>query len=322
MFSELFKMDELPPVRGRYSQDVPIGTNGWFRAGGGADVLFKPADQEDLIEFLRACPGHIPVTTFGVLSNSIIRDGGVPGVVVRLGRGFAEIDQEGKDTLVAGAAALDFNVAISAARFQIAGLEFLSGIPGTIGGALRMNAGAYGTETKDVLQEACYVDRAGQLVHCTAEELDMSYRHCGAPQDAIFLYAKLKGHAGNTEEIEGRIAEIKAKREETQPVKARTGGSTFANPSAEELAAAGLPEDMKVWQLIDNVGGRGLIVGGAQMSEKHCNFMINTGEATAQDLEDLGEEIRRRVLQEFGITLRWEIRRIGRPHNNRNVLLQ
>ncbi len=200
-----------------------------------------------------------------------------PGVVVRLGREFADIEQDGDIGLTVGAAALDINVAISAARNNIAGLEFLSGIPGSIGGALRMNAGAYGTEIKDVLSEACYVDRAGQLAHVTPEEMGMSYRHNDTPLDVIFLYAKLQGEKGVQSEIEGRMAEIKAKRSESQPIKSKTGGSTFANPTEDELAEAGLPSDMKVWQLIDKVGGRGLTIGGAQMSEKHCNFMINIG---------------------------------------------
>lgn len=322
MFADILKIEELPLVRGRYTENAPLGQFSWFRTGGTADVMFKPADQDDLVDFLRGCPGHIPVMVTGVLSNTIIRDGGVPGVVVRLGREFADIEQDGDIGLTVGAAALDINVAISAARNNIAGLEFLSGIPGSIGGALRMNAGAYGTEIKDVLSEACYVDRAGQLAHVTPEEMGMSYRHNDTPLDVIFLYAKLQGEKGVQSEIEGRMAEIKAKRSESQPIKSKTGGSTFANPTEDELAEAGLPSDMKVWQLIDKVGGRGLTIGGAQMSEKHCNFMINIGDATSQNLEDLGEEIRRRVFDDVGVKLRWEIKRVGRPDNNRNVLLQ
>lgn len=322
MFADILKIEELPLVRGRYTENAPLGQFSWFRTGGTADVMFKPADQDDLVDFLRGCPGHIPVMVTGVLSNTIIRDGGVPGVVVRLGREFADIEQDGDIGLTVGAAALDINVAISAARNNIAGLEFLSGIPGSIGGALRMNAGAYGTEIKDVLSEACYVDRAGQLAHATPEEMGMSYRHNDTPLDVIFLYAKLQGEKGVQSEIEGRMAEIKAKRSESQPIKSKTGGSTFANPTEDELAEAGLPSDMKVWQLIDKVGGRGLTIGGAQMSEKHCNFMINIGDATSQNLEDLGEEIRRRVFDDVGVKLRWEIKRVGRPDNNRNVLLQ
>ncbi len=322
MFADVLKIDELPPVRGRYTENAPLGQFSWFRTGGTADVMFKPADQDDLVDFLRACPGHIPVMVTGVLSNTIIRDGGVPGVVIRLGKDFAEIEQDGETGLTAGAAALDLNVAVAAARYNIAGLEFFSGIPGSIGGALRMNAGAYGTETKDVLKKACYVDRAGQLVHVTPDEMGMRYRHTDAPLDAIFLYAKFEGESGNKDEIEALMSEIKAKRSETQPIKSKTGGSTFANPTEDELSEAGLPTDMKVWQLIDKAGGRGLTIGGAQMSEKHCNFMINIGGATSQDLEDLGEEIRRRVLDDSAIKLRWEIKRVGRPDNNRNVLLQ
>ena len=185
-----------------------------------------------------------------------------------------------------------------------------------------MNAGAYGTETKDVLVEAVYLDRAGQIIHAKTDDLNMSYRHSGAPSDAMFIRGIFKGERGETPQIEARISEIKARRAETQPIKSQTGGSTFANPKPEELAAAKLPEDMKVWQLIDKVGGRGFKVGGAQMSELHCNFMINTGDASAQDLEDLGEEMRRRVYDDSGINLRWEIRRLGRPDNAHNVLLQ
>lgn len=323
MLSDLKLMDieDLPPVRGRYSENAPLGQVGWFRAGGTAEVLFKPADREDLIEFLQACPAHIPVTTLGVLSNTIVRDAGVPGVVIRLGREFTEIEQDG-DQISVGAAALDMNVALKTAEMGLAGLEFLSGIPGSIGGALRMNAGAYGTETKDVLVQATYVDRAGVITHATAEEMGMSYRHSDAPYDAIFLEAIFKGEQGNQESIEARIAEIKARRAETQPIKSRTGGSTFANPTEAELEEAGIASGTKVWQLIDSVGGRGLMIGGAQMSELHCNFMINTGEASAQDLENLGEEIRKRVYETHGIALRWEIRRIGMPSREHNKLLQ
>jgi len=316
------KIEDLPPVRGRYTEDAPLGTFGWFRTGGTADILFKPADEEDLIDFLKACPTHIPVTPIGVLSNTIIRDNGVPGVVVRFGRGFTDIEQEDETVLQIGAAALDLNAAITSARLGIAGLEFFSGIPGSIGGALRMNAGAYGTETKDVLVEAVYLDRAGQIIHAKTDDLNMTYRHSGAPSDAMFIRGIFKGERGETPQIEARISEIKARRAETQPIKSQTGGSTFANPKPEELAVAKLPEDMKVWQLIDKVGGRGFKIGGAQMSELHCNFMINTGDATAQDLEDLGEEMRRRVYDDSGIILRWEIRRLGRPDNAHNVLLQ
>ncbi|MGB1077682.1 MAG: UDP-N-acetylmuramate dehydrogenase [Bdellovibrionales bacterium] len=304
-------LDQLPKVRGRYSEDAALGSVGWFRTGGSAEILYKPADREDLQDFLKGCPKAVPVMTLGVLSNTIVRDGGVKGVVVRLGRDFADIKNDGDNIISAGAVALDVNVALKSAQFGIGGLEFLSGIPGSIGGALRMNAGAYGTETKDVLLEAQYVDRSGNFVTATPEDLKMTYRHTQTPEGAIFVGARFQGFSDEKENIERKISEIKTRRAESQPIKSKTGGSTFANPDAEELVKAGLPEDMRVWQLIDKVGGRGLMIGGAQMSEKHCNFMINTGTATAKDLENLGEEIKRRVFEDTGIMLRWEIRRIG-----------
>ena len=300
----------LPEVRGRYTENAALGEKGWFRCGGSADVLFKPADQDDLQHFLNNCPAEIPVHIFGALSNSIIRDGGLRGVVIRFGREFSDITVEG-DLLTAGALALDANVAQVAADNGLGGLEFFSGIPGSIGGALRMNAGCYGTETKDVLVSCEAMDRQGNLYRLTPDQMGMTYRHIDVPEDYIFLRAVFKGTPENAEDVKARIAEIKTKREDSQPIREKTGGSTFANPSAAELSKAGLSEDTKVWQLIDNVGGRGLKIGGAQMSEKHCNFMINTGSTSASDLETLGEEIRSRVADRYGITLRWEIRRIG-----------
>ena len=300
----------LPEVRGRYSEDASLGSKSWFRCGGTADVLFKPEDAEDLAYFLKNCPADVPVHVFGVLSNTIIRDGGLRGVVIRFGREFADIKADGNKINV-GALALDAQVAQVAAENGIAGLEFFSGIPGSIGGALRMNAGCYGTETKDVLLECQALDRQGNLHVLKPEDMGMTYRHVEVPEDYIFISAIFQGKQGKPEEVKAHIAEIKDKREGSQPIREKTGGSTFANPSATELTKAGLPEDTKVWQLIDQVGGRGLQIGGAQMSEKHCNFMINTGNATAQDLEELGEEIRRRVAEKYGITLRWEIKRIG-----------
>lgn len=300
----------LPEVRGRYTENAALGEKGWFRCGGSADVLFKPADQDDLQHFLKNCPADIPVHIFGALSNSIIRDGGLRGVVIRFGREFSDITVDG-NLLTAGALALDANVAQVATDNGLGGLEFFSGIPGSIGGALRMNAGCYGTETKDVLVSCEAMDRQGNLHRLTPDQMGMTYRHIDVPEDYIFLCAVFKGTPEKAEEVKVRIAEIKTKREESQPIREKTGGSTFANPSAAELSKAGLSEDIKVWQLIDNVGGRGLEIGGAQMSEKHCNFMINTGSASASDLEALGEEIRKRVADRYGITLRWEIRRIG-----------
>lgn len=304
---------QLPVVRGRYTEKAPLGTQGWFRTGGAAEILFKPADRADLIDFLEACPLEIPVTTLGVMSNTIVRDGGIPGVVIRLGRDFAGIEAEGACMIRAGAAALDVNVADFSARQGIAGLEFLSGIPGTIGGALRMNAGAYGGETVGILIEAELVDRHGVLRRVTPRDLGMAYRHTDVPDESLFIGALFQGCEGIPETIEARIAEIRERRASTQPIKAQTGGSTFANPTLTELAAAGIPPETKAWQLIDRVGGRGLRQGGAQMSELHANFMINTGTATAGDLEGLGEEIRRRVREKFGIELRWEIKRVGIP---------
>jgi UDP-N-acetylmuramate dehydrogenase len=242
----------------------------------------------------------VPVTVIGVGSNLLVRDGGLPGVTVRLGRGFADVEA-GADEIHAGAGALDLNVALTAAEAGIAGLEFLSGVPGTIGGGLRMNAGAYGGEVKDVLIEASAVDRAGVIHRVTAAELGLSYRHSDAPNDWIFTGALLRGTRGEPAAIAVRMNEIKAAREASQPIRARTGGSTFANPPGDNA-----------WRLIDEAGCRGLTRGGAMVSEKHTNFLINTGNATAADLEGLGEEVRRRVHAKFGIVLDWEIRRVGR----------
>lgn len=298
----------LPTVRGRLTPDAPLGAVGWFRAGGTAGLLFKPEDADDLADFLKQWKGD--VTVLGVMSNTIVRDGGVRGAVIRPGKEFAEITTDG-EFVRAGAAALDGNVAMAAARAGIAGLEFFSGIPGTIGGALRMNAGCYGTETKDVLINATAIDRQGRTHVMTPQEMGMAYRHSDAPADFIFISALFKGTKGDPDAIKAHMDDIKQKRSASQPIREKTGGSTFANPSAAEVAQAGLPEGTKVWQLIDRAGCRGLMVGGAQMSELHCNFMINTGTATAADLENLGEEVRRRVYEDCGITLRWEVKRIG-----------
>ena len=298
-------IDRLPPVRGRLSADWPLAPVTWFRVGGPAEVLFKPADHDDLAAFLAGCPADVPITVIGVASNLLVRDGGVPGVVIRLGRDFAGIriaPELGESVVDAGSAALDVNVARVAAEGGVAGLEFLVGIPGTIGGALRMNAGAYGTELNEVLDHATAVDRRGQWHRATADDLGLRYRHSDAPKDWVFTGAVLKGAPGDSARILARMAEIADARGATQPIRSRTGGSTFANPPGE-----------KAWQLIDRVGGRGLRVGGAQVSEQHCNFLINTGDATAADIEALGEELRRRVREAFGIELRWEIRRIGIP---------
>jgi len=292
-------LDRLPPVRGRYTEGAPLAGVTWFRVGGPAEVAFRPADPEDLAAFLAARPPEVPVTVIGVGSNLLVRDGGIPGVVVRLGRHFATIERDAEG-LIAGAGALDLNVAEAARRFGLAGLEFLSGIPGTIGGALRMNAGAYGRELKDVLRWAEALTPAGETKRLTPAEMGLSYRHSGVPADWIFLRAALSAAPGDPAAIQARMDEIRAARSETQPIRSRTGGSTFKNPPGG-----------KAWELVDAAGCRGLRLGGAQVSEQHCNFLINTGTATAAELEALGEEVRRRVRAHSGVELEWEIKRIG-----------
>jgi UDP-N-acetylmuramate dehydrogenase len=291
----------LPPVRGRLTAEAPLAGITWLRVGGPAEVMFRPADRADLMAFLAAKPADVPVTVIGVGSNLLVRDGGVPGVVVRLGRGFADIAIE-DERVAAGAAALDVNVARAACQAGVAGLEFLSGVPGTIGGALRMNAGAYGAELGDVLVAAEALDPLGGLHRLAAAQLGLAYRHAAVPEDWVFLGAELAGWRDEPGAIAGRIADIQGRREATQPIRTRTGGSTFANPPGH-----------KAWELIDRAGCRGLRRGGAMVSEKHCNFLINTGGATAADLEELGELVRARVAADSGITLEWEIRRIGIP---------
>lgn len=293
-------LERLPSVRGRLTENAPLAEKTWFRVGGPAEVLFKPADCEDLQDFLSKTPQEIPVTVIGVASNLLVRDGGVKGVVIRLGGAFAEVEAHG-NTVATGAAALDLTVAQVAQQSALTGLEFLSGIPGSIGGALRMNAGCYGTEIADVVVTADAIDRTGKLHTLTRDDLDFAYRHCAAPKDWIFTAATLKAKPADPEAIGTRMAELQRKREESQPIRARTGGSTFANPSSTA----------KAWELIDKAGLRGHKIGGAQISEKHTNFLINTGTATAADIENLGEEARTRVKAHSGIDLRWEIARIG-----------
>ena len=299
-------IERLPPVRGRLTENAPLAGITWFRVGGPAEVMFRPADRDDLIAFLANKPADVAVTVIGVGSNLLVRDGGVPGVVIRLGRGFADVAIDGT-TVRAGAATLDLNVALSARDAGVAGLEFLSGIPGTIGGALRMNGGAYGKEMKDVTVSAEALDAAGRLHSLSHAELGFSYRHAGVAEDWIFLSAELAGTRDPPQAIAARMQEIQTKREDTQPIRTRTGGSTFANPKQPEA------QGRRAWELIDGAGCRGLVRGGAIVSEKHCNFLINSGSATAADLEGLGEEVRRRVFEKFGVTLEWEIRRIGVP---------
>jgi UDP-N-acetylmuramate dehydrogenase len=299
----------LPPVRGRLTAHAPLAGITWFRVGGPAEIMFRPADRDDLAGFLAGKPAGLPVTMIGVGSNLLVRDGGVPGVVIRLGREFARVTAE-DEQIRAGAAALDLNVAVAARDAGLAGLEFLSGIPGTIGGALRMNGGAYGREMTDVVVEGEALDGSGHLHRLTHKDFGFSYRHCDLPEDWIFTGVLLQGRRDDPQAIQARMAEIQKAREESQPIRTRTGGSTFANPSTPEARGR------KAWQLIDEAGCRGLRIGGAQVSERHCNFLINTGDATAADIETLGEEVRRRVKEKTGVTLEWEIRRIGRPAGN------
>ncbi len=294
-------IERLPPVRGRYREQVPLSGLTWFRVGGPAEVLYRPADRDDLCAFLRDKPADVPLTVIGVGSNLLVRDGGIPGVVLRLGREFASIAVEGEE-VICGAVALDVNVATVAKIAGLAGLEFLSGVPGTIGGGLRMNAGAYGKEIKDVLVEADAVDAAGTIHRLAPDDLGHTYRHSSVPDDWIFLSARLRGHDDEPDAIARRIVEIHAARTGSQPIRTRTGGSTFKNPP-----------DGKAWELIDQAGCRGLRRGGAMVSEQHCNFLINTGSATATDIEELGEDVRARVRKTCGIELEWEIRRIGEP---------
>lgn len=294
-------IERLPRVRGRLTPNAPLAQLTWFRVGGPAEVMFRPADLDDLAEFLTGKPKDVALTVMGVASNLLIRDGGVPGVVVRLGRGFVDVNAA-NDEVAAGAGALDLNVALAACAAGIADLEFLSGIPGTVGGGLRMNAGAYGREFKDVLREATALDGEGRRHDLEPGEMELSYRHCGVPADWIFVAARFRGRRDDSAAIGARMAEIQAQREATQPIRARTGGSTFANPPGH-----------KAWQLIDQAGCRGLTRGGAMVSAKHTNFLINTGTATAADLEALGEDVRRRVKDKTGVVLEWEIKRIGVP---------
>jgi UDP-N-acetylmuramate dehydrogenase len=294
----------LPQLRGRLLVNEPLAPLTWFRVGGAAQVLLMPEDEADLAYALANIPRALPVTVIGLGSNLIVRDGGIEGVVVRLGRGFGDVKIESGHRLRAGAAVPDQRVAKAAQEAGLAGLAFMRGIPGAVGGALRMNGGAYGTETKDVLIEARGIDRAGNVRVYTNADMRFGYRHCGVPDDVVFVQALYQGRPGDPAQILAEMEAITAKREETQPVKSRTGGSTFKNP---------LPH--RAWQLIDAAGCRGLTIGGAQVSELHCNFLINLGNATAADIEGLGEEVRRRVREQNGIELEWEIKRLGIARN-------
>ncbi len=290
----------MPELRGRLLANESLAPLTWFRVGGPAQVLFTPADADDLAYFLKNLSSDLPLYVIGVGSNLIVRDGGVPGVVIRLApRAFGEVKAEG-DIVTAGTAALDKRVAEIAASANLAGLEFLFGIPGTIGGALRMNAGANGGETKDILVEAIAIDRHGKTHRFDNAEMKFTYRASGVDPSLIFTVARFRGTPSAPEAIRARMAEVQAHRETAQPIREKTGGSTFKNPPGHSA-----------WKLVDAAGCRGLKVGGAQVSEMHCNFLINTGNATADDIETLGETVRERVKASSGIELQWEIKRIG-----------
>ena len=291
----------MPDVRGRLTANAPLAPYTWFRVGGPAQILFTPADEDDLAYFLQRAPGDLAVTVLGLGSNMIVRDGGVPGVVIRLaGRAFGDVEILDNHRVRAGAAVPDMKVARAAAEAGVDGLAFLRGIPGSIGGALRMNAGAHGGETTDVLIEARGVDRKGDLRTFAHAVMGFSYRHSTAPDDVIFTSALFQGRPGKPEDIIAEMERITAAREATQPIREKTGGSTFKNPKPQSA-----------WKVIDAAGCRGLQVGGAQVSEMHCNFLINRDNATAADIENLGEEVRRRVMAHSGVDLHWEIKRIG-----------
>ena len=291
-----------PDFRGRLSAGAPLAPFTWFRVGGPAEVLVSPADEGDLAYVLKALPSEIPVTVIGVGSNLVVRDGGIPGVVIRLGgKAFGAIETTPDLRVIAGAAALDAQVARAAAEAGVDGLAFLRGVPGAIGGALRMNAGAHGGETRDSLIEARGVDRAGSVRIFSNAEMGFAYRHSDAPRDVIFTRAVFQGQRGEPATIRAEMERITAARETSQPIREKTGGSTFKNPPGA-----------KAWQLIDAAGCRGLVVGDAQVSTMHCNFLLNRGAATAADIEALGEEVRRRVKESSGIELEWEIKRVGK----------
>jgi len=288
-------------IRGKLTPNAPLAPLVWFKSGGSAQYLFEPADEEDLVSFLRDLDPQVPVMALGLGSNLIVRDGGVPGVVVRLGKAFAKIQQLDETTLRCGGGASGILVSSTARDHGIAGLEFLRGIPGTVGGFVRMNGGAYGREVSDILVSARLLLRSGEVVEWPLEKLGYTYRHSEIPQGSVVVSAAFQGVPGKPEAIATEMDVIARAREESQPLRSRTGGSTFKNP-----------EGHKAWVLVDAAGCRGLTMGGAQVSEKHCNFLLNLGSATSADIEALGEEVRRRVLANSGITLEWEIQRVGR----------
>jgi UDP-N-acetylmuramate dehydrogenase len=292
---------QIPRLRGKLTAHAPLAPYTWFRVGGPAQALFQPLDEEDLAYFLARLPAEIPVTIIGLGSNLIVRDGGVAGIVIRLGgKAFGAIEATADYRVIAGSAVPDIKVARAAGEAGVAGLEFYRGIPGAIGGALRMNAGAHGGETRDLFVQARGVGRSGAVRTFSADEMGFSYRHSRAPKDVIFTQAIFQGRAGDRAEILAQMERITAAREASQPIREKTGGSTFKNPPGE-----------KAWVLIDKAGCRGLVLGDAQVSPMHCNFLINRGAATAADIESLGEEVRKRVRESSGIDLEWEIRRLG-----------
>jgi UDP-N-acetylmuramate dehydrogenase len=300
-------LHRLPEVRGKLIENASLADITWLRVGGPAQVLFLPADAADLARFLAETPRDIEVRVLGAGSNTLVRDGGLPGVTVKLTPAFGKVEALENNRIRAGAAALDKMVAKAAAKAGIAGLEFYVGVPGAIGGALRMNAGCYGTETKDVLVEAVALDRTGRRIVAPASELGYAYRHSDAPEDWIFIEAVFQGEADNPEAVTERMTAITERRETTQPIREKTSGSTFKNPDPETSGGR------SAWQLVDAVGWRGKPIGGARFSEQHCNFLINDGTATAKDLETLGETVRAAVKDQFGVELTWEVKRIGEP---------
>jgi UDP-N-acetylmuramate dehydrogenase len=307
-------LSRLPAARGVLTPMRPLDDLTWLRVGGPAEVLFQPADVDDLSAFLAALSSDIPVTALGVGSNLIVRDGGVPGVCIRLGRGFNSLRREGETGLRAGAAVLDAQLAKAAGSYGIAGLEFLRGVPGAVGGAIRMNAGCYGSYVADVFTGALAIDRRGRRVTLTPDDMDFGYRRCGLPEDLIFVEAGFEGRPDAPEAVQARMEDLLRRRAESQPVRERTAGSTFRNPAG--FSSTGRPDDtheMKAWALIERAGCRGLTLGRAQMSPMHANFLVNTGGATAADLENLGEMVRSKVLETTGVQLEWEVRRIGIP---------
>jgi len=287
-------------VRGKIEFDASLSKLTWFRTGGNADMLFTPEDEQDLCKFLNHLPDDIPLMSLGVGSNLLICDGGIEGVVIRFGKKFSKVSAD-ENIITAGSGAPDISVARAALSAKLGGFEFLRGVPGTIGGALKMNAGAYGAEIKDIFLEARAVDLAGNIHILSHDDMGFSYRHTAVPDDYIFVEATFMGTFGDADEIQKRMNEIGDAREESQPLRTRTGGSTFKNP-----------DGLSAWKLIEDAGCRGLKIGGARVSEKHCNFLINEGDATATDIEELGEEVRHRVMKNSGLQLEWEIKRIGR----------